>query len=300
MSKTDIAALLAVSSALCVAIGDVLQQKAAHCITEKSASAVELLGTLIRNRRWLWGVLSLAASIALQAAALGQGSVLLVQALLMLSLMFALPINARLSHRTVSGGEWMWSGLLTVAVIVIVTVGNPQAGRSSASLKTWAAVCVVLLPLLTACVVIGRVRGGAVAAALYAFVAGSLWGVFAVLTKEVDGRLGEGGWAVARTPEVYACVLAAVGGFVWGQSAFRAGPLTASMPTLEMSQPVVGAVLGVAVLDETLSASHIGILALAVAVVVMTMAIVKLAHVDAVTTRDRADAALEDLVGQPA
>jgi hypothetical protein len=62
----------------------------------------------------------------------------------------------------------------------------------------------------------------------------------------------------------------------------------------------MGAVLGVVVLDETLTTSHIGMAALAVAAAVMTMAIVKLAHVDAVTTQDRADAAHDDLVGQPA
>ncbi len=36
-------------------------------------------------------------------------------------------------------------------------------------------------------------------------------GVFAVLTKEVVARLGDGGWVVTRTPELYAGLLAAVG-----------------------------------------------------------------------------------------
>lgn len=53
------------------------------------------------------------------------------------------------------------------------------------------------------------------------------------------------------------------------QTAFRACPLTASMPTLEVSQPVVGAVLGVVVLDETLDAGRAGMIALAAAVLVM-------------------------------
>ncbi len=299
MAKTDIAALLALGSALCIAIGDVLQQRATHCITDKSVGTVELLRSLFRNRRWWCGVLTLAASVVLQAVALGEGSVLLVQALLMLSVLFALPINAKLSHRTVTGGEWMWAGLLTIAVIVVVTVGNPQAGRSSASLKTWAAVAAVLVPLLVACVVIGRNRGGALAAMLFAFVSGTLWGVFAVLTKEVVGRLGDGGWAVVQTPEVYACLLVAVGGIAWGQSAFRAGPLTASMPTLEMAQPVVAAVLGVVVLGETLSAGRAGMIALTAAALVMTAAIIKLAHVDAVATQDSVDATLGELVSQP-
>lgn len=300
MAKTDIAALLALSSALCIAVGDVLQQRATHCITEKSVGTVEFLRSLLRNRRWWWGVLILAASIGLQAAALGMGSVLLVQALLTLSVLFALPLNAKFSHRRVSGSEWMWAGLLTAAVIVIVTVGNPHDGRSGASLKIWAVVAVVLGPLLVACVVIGRIRGGALAALLFAFVSGTLWGVFAVLTKEVVGRLGEGRWAVIEMPELYACLLAVVGGFVWGQWAFRAGPLTASMPTLEMAQPVVAAVLGVVVLGETLNAGRAGMVALVAAGLVMTAAIVKLAHVDAVTTQDRVDATLGDLVGQPA
>ena len=206
MGKTEISALLALGSALCIAIGDVLQQRAAHCIADRSLGQIELFANLLRNRRWWAGALLLVTSIGLQAAALGQGSVLLVQALLTLSLLFALPINARLSNRTVSGGEWIWASLLTAAVIVVVIVGNPQAGRSSASLQTWAAVAIVLGPLLVACVVVGQIRGGAVAAVLFAFVSGSLWGVFAVLTKEVAARLGDGWWAVIQTPAPYACV----------------------------------------------------------------------------------------------
>ena len=299
MTKTEIAALLALASALCIAIGDVLQQRAAHRIADRSVGQIQLIAHLLRNQRWLWGAVLLVASIVLQAAALAQGSVLLVQALLMLAVLFALPINARLSHRTVTAAEWIWSGLLTAAVIVVVTVGHPQSGRSSASLRTWAAVAVVFAPLLVACVVVGRRRGGPVAAMLFAFVSGSLWGVFAVLTKVVDGRLGDGGWAVIRTPEVYAWLLALVGGFMWGQAAFRAGPLTASMPTLEMAQPVVAAVLGVVVLDETLNTGRAQIIALVVAALVMTTAIIKLARVDAVETRHRVESGmLDDTVGQ--
>jgi drug/metabolite transporter (DMT)-like permease len=287
MGKTEISALLALGSALCIAIGDVLQQRAAHGIADRSVGQIELFASLLRNRRWWSGALLLLTSIALQAAALGHGSVLLVQALLTLSLLFALPINARLSNRTVSGGEWIWASLLTAAVIVVVIVGNPQAGRSSASLQTWAAVAIVLGPLLVACVVAGRIRGGAVAAVLFALVSGSLWGVFAVLTKEVVARLGDGWWAVIQTPALYAWLAAAFGGVAWSQSAFRAGPLTASMPALQMSQPVVAVVLGVVVLGETLQTGRAGMIALEAAVLVMAATIFQLARVDAVTTRDR-------------
>lgn len=300
MAKADIAALLALASALCVAIGDVLQQRATHRIADTSIGQLELFRKLLGNRRWRWGAVLLVVSIVLQAAALDQGSVLLVQALLVLSLLFALPISARLAGRAVTAREWAWAVVLTAAVTVIVTVGNPRAGHSTASPRTWAVVAAVLAPLLLGCLLAARVWGGALAAALLAFVSGSLWAVFAVLAKGVVHRVGDGGWAVVRTPELYAGLLVAVAGFAWEQSAFRAGALTASMPTLEVSQPVVAAALGVTVLGETLDTGRAGMLALAVAALVMAAATVELARGDASATQDRVAAGFPDAAAQPA
>src|ERR1700712_2741541 len=78
MARPEIATLLALSSALGIATGDVLQQQAAHRITDTSVGHIALFASLLRNQRWWWGAVLLAASIALQAAALSQGSVLLV------------------------------------------------------------------------------------------------------------------------------------------------------------------------------------------------------------------------------
>jgi len=124
--------------------------------------------------------------------------------------------------------------------------------------------------------------------------------LFAVLTKEVVARLGDGVGALTRTPELYACILVALGGVAWSQSAFRAGPLTASMPTLQMSQPVVAAVLGVVVLGEALDTGRTGMIALVAAALVMTAAIIKLARVEAVATRDGVEARRHEEAGQPA
>jgi drug/metabolite transporter (DMT)-like permease len=300
MDTLDIAASLALASALCVAIGDVMQQRATHGIVDQSLALRQQFANLLRNRRWVVGVLILVVSIALQAAALNRGSVLLVQALLVLSLLFAIPFSAKLEQRSVTSREWIWAIVLTAAVTVIVTVGNPQAGRSNASLETWAAVVAVLGPLLVGCLVAARIWGGALAAVLFAFVSGTLWGIFAVLTKGAVHRLGEGGWAVFRYPELYAWILVALGGFVWEQSAFRAGALTASMPTLQVSQPVAAALLGVVVLDETLNTGRAGMVALIAAALVVAVATVQLARVDAVETTERVEATVDDTAELPA
>ena len=132
-----------------------------------------------------------------------------------------------------------WAALLAAAVAVIVTVGNPTAGHSLASLETWTAVIAVLGPAMVLCVVGARIWSGTVSAVLLAVVSGALWGVFAVLTKGVVERLDGGLLALLRTPELYVWVLVAIAGTAWQQSSFRAGALTASLPTMTVAVAVM-------------------------------------------------------------
>ena len=96
MAKADIAALLALGAAFFIAIGDVMHQRSAHEVTDEPVGHLELFTqAAARTGSGGWAALVAAVGFALQAAALGFGSVLLVQALLVTSLLFALPINAR-------------------------------------------------------------------------------------------------------------------------------------------------------------------------------------------------------------
>jgi len=281
MDKADIAALLALGAAFFIAIGDVIHQRSAHDVTDEPVSHTELFVRLLRDGQWWLGSGVAAAGFALQAAALGLGSVLLVQAMLVTSLLFALPISARLSHRPVTRWEWTWAALLAAAVAIIVTVGNPTAGHSRASYETWTAVIAVLGPALVLCVVGARIWSGSVSAVLLALVSGALWGVFAVLTKGVVDRLDDGLWALLRTPELYVWALVGIAGTAWQQSSFRAGSLTASLPTMTVAEPVVGSALGIVVLGETLRPGDAGWLTLIIAVAVMVVSTVALARGEA-------------------
>jgi drug/metabolite transporter (DMT)-like permease len=288
MDKADIAAVLALGAAFFIAIGDVIHQRSAHEVTDEPVSHVDLFMRLLRDRQWWLGSVVAAVGFALQAAALGLGSVLLVQALLVTSLLFALPINARLTHHRVTRWEWIWAALLATSVAVIVSVGNPTAGHSRASLETWTAVIAVLGPALVLCVVGARIWSGPVSAVLLALVSGALWGLFAVLTKGVVDRLDDGLLALLRTPELYVWVLVAIAGTAWQQSSFRAGALTATLPTMTVAEPVVGSVLGVVVLGETLRPGDAGWLTLVVAVAVMVVATAALARGEAADATEHA------------
>lgn len=278
MDKADLAALLALGAAFFIAFGDVIHQRSAHDVTDEPVGHLELFTRLLRDRQWWLGSGVAAAGFALQAAALGFGSVLLVQAILVTSLLFALPIHARASGHRVSRSQWTWAALLAASVVVIVTVGNPTEGHSRASFQTWSLVLAVMVPAMVACVIGARMLSGAASAVLLALVSGALWGLFAVLTKGVVDRLGDGLLELIKTPELYAWAVVAVLGTAWQQSSFRAGALTASLPTMTVAEPVVGSVLGIVVLGETLRPGDAGWVTLVVAFAVMIVATAALAR----------------------
>ncbi|MGW0158370.1 DMT family transporter [Mycobacterium sp. NPDC003323] len=282
MDKADIAALLALGAAAFIAIGDVIHQRSAHEVTDEDVSHLQLFLRLLRDRGWWIGSLVSALGFGLQAAALGLGSVLLVQALLVTSLLFALPLNARANRHRVSRFEWTWAVLLAASVAVIVTVGNPTAGQARAGTEVWLGVGAVLGPVLVLCIIGARIWAGRpLGAILLSVVSGALWGVFAILTKGVVDRLGDGLADLLRTPELYAWALVAVAGTAYQQAAFRAGALTASLPTMTVTEPVVASALGVVVLGETLRPGEAGWVTLVAAVTVMVLATAALARGEA-------------------
>lgn len=223
MAKEDIAALLALSAALFIAISEVIHQRAAQQVSDEPVGTVELLAGLLRDGRWWTGSAAGAAGFGLQAIALGLGSVLMVQALVVTTLLFALPINAHLTGRRVTRQEWLWATLLAASVTVIVTVGNPTAGHSRASVTVWTVVAAVLGTVVVLCLIGARIWSGAVAAVLLAAISGALWGVFAVLTKGVIGVLSEAPKALFQSVELYAWIGTGLAATAWQQSSFRAG-----------------------------------------------------------------------------
>ncbi|HTZ13767.1 MAG TPA: DMT family transporter [Mycobacterium sp.] len=282
MAKAEVAAvLLALGAALVSAVGSVIRQRSAHEIVDKPVGAWELFMLSVRDTRWWWGAVAAVANYVLQAAALSLGSVMLVTALQVTVLLFALPINARITQHRVTTWEWIWAASLAVSVAVILGVGNPASDQQRAPLETWVVVALVMGPALVLCVVGARIWSGAVAAVLLAVVAGSSLALFAVLTKGVVEAAHGGLGAVLRAPELYAWLAAALAGMVFQQASFRAGALTASLPTMTLAKPVVGWVLAITVLSEELRVGDETVFVLVVAVAVMVVSTLALAKGEA-------------------
>lgn len=281
MTKTDLAVVLALLAAFASAMGNVVRQRSAQEITDKPVGHLELFRMSVRDRKWWLGALGAIANYALQAAALALGSVMMVTALQVTALLFALPIYAHMTRRRVTRWDWAWAVLLATALAVVVTVGDPDPGASRGSLGTWMVVALVMGPILLFCLLGARIWSGSVAAVLLAVVAGSSLALFAVLTKAVVEVVGGGVGALLSAPEFYAWIAAALAGMIFQQSSFRAGSLTASLPTSVVAKPVVGSILGMAVLGEYLDCTGLARVVLVAGVVVVVVATIALARGEA-------------------
>jgi drug/metabolite transporter (DMT)-like permease len=269
--------LLALLAAVFLAIGIVVRQRATLDVpAEHGVSAVMFL-TLVRRPLWWAGTASAIAGFVFQALALANGSLLLVQPILVSALLFALPMSARLAHRRVTRAEWLWALLLTVSLAVFVVLAKTRPGDYEASLPTSAVVALVCTAAVLACVVVAVRTMGWRRAVLLAVAVGLLFGVVAVLTKLVMHLLThEGLQAVLTTPVLYLLVVLGVIAVLLQQSAFHAGSLQTSVPTMLVLEPVIAVLLGAVVLGEHVTVNGVKAVALTVAVAAMAAATIAL------------------------
>lgn len=262
--------LLALLAAVFLAVGIVVRQRATLDVPAEYGVSSVMFRTLIRRPLWWAGTGSALAGFVFQALALANGSLLLVQPILVSALLFALPLSARLAHRRVTRGEWGWAVLLTLSLAVFVGLAKARPGDYEASLTTSAVVAVVCTAAVSACVIVATRVAGWARAVLLAVAVGVLFGVVAVLTKLVMHLLThEGLIAVLMTPVLYLMVVLGVVAMLLQQSAFHAGSLQTSVPTMLVLEPVIAVLLGAVVLGEHLDVGRWDAVAIAISTLAM-------------------------------
>ncbi|WP_449259403.1 DMT family transporter, partial [Corynebacterium durum] len=126
MQSNFIAVLFALASALTIAWGTVVRHRIAEQAPGDGSRFTNApILTVISRPLWWAGTGTALLGYFLQTIALGFGTLLVVQPVLVLSLMFTLPLSALYDGRRISKTETFWSGALTVAVAVLVILGRP-------------------------------------------------------------------------------------------------------------------------------------------------------------------------------
>ncbi len=243
--------LLSLASAVAYGVAAVLQHHATTKETSDRSMRVGLLGRLVRQPWWLVGNLLDGVGYLFQFLALRRGSLPLVEPLLVLSLVVALPVAAHLEHRRISAASLISAGAIAAGLALFLGVGRPGIGRPHASIEAW-----IVLSALVAVFCGGTLMAGSRtssrqrSAVILAIGSGTAFGYAAALTERTGHLLDRGTLHTLTSWEPYALLVAAVVALLLTQAAFHAGALRLSLPALTVAQPLVAIAISLAFFGE--------------------------------------------------
>lgn len=245
MLSNVVAVAFALASALVIAWGTVIRHRIVL-----DASSTSVMRTALRTPLWWVGTGAAVVAYVLQLIALHFGTLLIVQPILVLSLMFTLPLAAWYSRRRMPAREITWCVALTIAVGILVVYGRPTKGLSTPTWSQWWPAFAVGAVALAALFVAAYNRPKESALAL-GTACGILYGYVALVAKAVvDIFSHEGVAAMLGSWELYTLIGLAGGGTVIQQYSFHAGALAHSLPAMTIMEPIVAFGLGYWVLGE--------------------------------------------------
>lgn len=241
------------------------------------------LGTLIRRPRWVVGQIIAMAAFALHAVALHLGALTLVQPIVVSGIVLAVPVRAALGRRRPHLGE-LSTVLVTAAGLALFLIASrPGASQSAAGPLDLGATVVAVALAAAVAIWAGRQRGVRRASG-YGLACGVLFGVTGVLVKlaAADAVSGSGVaghlWSLLSAWPAWAVVLTGLSGVVLNQRAYRAAPLSASMPLLNIVDVLVAIGLGVVIFGEVPAHSPLALVGEVTALVLMLVGLRRLAR----------------------
>jgi hypothetical protein len=238
--------LIAVVAAILFALGNAIQHKAAGAVSAEG-SVGGFFGSLVVSPFWLAGSAIALSAWGLHITAMNLGAVAVVQPMLLLGVLLAVPIRAVMDRTLPSVAEVAWVSVTLAAVVVFVAVSDAQESplppRDSVALMITAVG--VGLPLASTWWVSHRPEfpaGGTV----LALAAGLMFGCASGLMKFVHH---DSGVPLTRW-HLYALLVASIGGTMLNQQAYQRSRVAVVLPSSNCVSVTVAVGIGWAVFHE--------------------------------------------------
>jgi len=272
-----VSSVFALLAAFCNALYVSTQHVASTSGRRATASGLRLVRQLIRSPLWLFGWAAGIGAFVFQAAALRNGQLSIVQALLVTELVFGLVLRKVWIHQTIRPAAWSAAALTCVGLAAFVAVDEPQGGTPLPTAHAWESALSALGGAVVILVLAARWGSPRRRAALYATAAGTVWAMEATFIKAATVTLTESGAAATFSHwPVYALAVGGVVGIVLVQAALHVGPLSVSQPLLVIVDPSVSVILSVWLFQEHYTHGAAAIGGSVVAFVVMCVGVVAL------------------------
>jgi len=259
-----IAVACSLLAALLNAASSVLMRRAAGKPDPKMLFHKNLVKAMAKNRMWLGGLGLQIAAAVLQGVALYWASLVLVEPLLTMDLVFLMLILH--FYFRVPAGLREWGAVVATCggLSMLLVAANPRGGHLVFSGTNWALTSGLIGAfLIISAVHMRRSNSPALRAGLGGVACGLNFALTAGFAKLMLGQLQFGLGNVFSSWEVYAMAVSGGISLVVAQSTFAAGPLAISQPAIEITDPLVSAAIGMLLFGDMISTSA-GALALEV------------------------------------
>ncbi len=269
--------ILAFGSAAVFALGIVLQQGVVMDAPEAKEASAGILFRLIQHPVWLGGIAAYGIAFGMQAAALGDGRLAVVQPILATTIVFALPVGVWLSAQRITRRDVVAAIVVTTALALFLLLADPCGGRDDAPLGGWIVAGAILIGIATALLLAGLTRTGALRAALLGTASGLLFGLVSALTKGAVEVLQDDGAEVLLNWHLYALLVVGFAGMTITQLSLQTGILPPAVATSSIFNPAASVVLGLTLFDEQVHHSTWGRIGAVLALLAMFAGITVLA-----------------------
>ena len=248
---------LAIVAAALLGVGFVLQQQVAERAPKGHFLHFRLLMDLVRDRRWLVGLLIMVLGQLLSAWVIGHLVLSAAEPLLAANLLFALllawPLSGqRLTKSEVAGAVTLIAGVAALSLArdvrsTEIAVGSPA---------NWPFAAIAVGAASYGFAVLGRRRSGDLRATLTGASAGLVFGLQDALTRStVQGLDAHQIAGLVTSWSGYALLVSGVIALWLMESAFNAAPLYASLPAITAGEPVAGIAIGIVVFGDRMQTS---------------------------------------------
>lgn len=287
---------LALFAAFLYALSDYLEQRAARRTTEAdgdqpgSPTTTERLRTaagtaratmrrLVRDRLWFTGWAVGTAAYLVQAVALRLGSVSVVQALQVSTLIFTLPLAALGRPIQPRARDWLAGGATCGGLILFLLVLGRTPPASQAHRGRLIFLLLMLVAAIAVLTVLAALQPGPLRATLLACAAGTAFAANAGLVKVTAESLTGCGIACTATDWTgYALAGMTVLGLILQQLAFASGALPVAATAMVVTNPAVGTVIAILGFGDRLPTTPVGLATLAAGAALTVAGVTALTH----------------------
>ncbi|MBG0739217.1 hypothetical protein IV500_07410 [Paeniglutamicibacter antarcticus] len=290
-----VAIACAVAGAFFLAFGAQRQGSAVQANTGGLALGGNGFLRLLRNPRWVLGLLLLGAGTALNVVALTLGTLVVIQPIGAIALVITTIVNAkdqgiRLNRGTVVSISLCVTGS-GVFVLLAVNVVRENTHVTVVEELTVVLLLAVVVGILGSCMVLFKHR---LKAFFYILGAGVLFGFVAVLTRIISKQLFDPNGLFLLNLQWYSILAIATAaglGSWFVQNAYSSGPPDLVIAGLTVIDPMVGIAIGISILGELRpdvpAVVAIGMVGAALLAIVGVVALSR-HHPDVVKKRDEA------------